>query len=270
MLPSQAEIEIPLLEALLEIGGQAKPKQLYPLVTTRFPTLTPEDLAERMDCGHIKWENRIQWVRQALIEAGDMASPQRGVWAITEQGRQRVAQHSPTNPDRHSAPKTLVQLVEDYETQFRSKLLDRLFELTPTQFEHFAKQLLTVYGFVQMTVTAVSRDGGLDGHGLLKVGLARMSVAFQCKRWENTVHRPEIDKFRGAIQGEYEQGIFFTTSSFSGGAQEASIKKGAVPIILLDGEAIVELMIDKQLGVQRRPLEIYEDQLEGFFGQEQE
>src|SRR5262249_28593601 len=159
-----------------------------------------------------------------------------------------------------------LDIYEKYELQFRSKLLDRLYELSPTQFEHFARQLLIAYGFVHVNVTQVSKDGGIDGHGMLKVGLARMAVAFQCKRWEGSVPRPEVDKFRGAIQGEYEQGLFFTTSDFTRGAMEASIKKGAVPVILLNGESIVDLMIEKEFGVQKKPLQIYEDQLDAIFG----
>jgi len=79
------------------------------------------------------------------------------------------------------------------------------------------------------------------------------------------VSRPEIDKFRGTIQGEFEQGIFFTTSDFSDSAREVSIKKGAVPIVLLNGEEIVKLMVERGLGVRRRPLELYDDQLENLF-----
>jgi restriction system protein len=78
--------------------------------------------------------------------------------------------------------------------------------------------------------------------------------------------RPEVDKFRRAIQGEYEQGIFLTTSDFAKGAREASIKKGAVPIVLLNGESIVDLMIEKEFGVQRRPLQVYEDEFETLLG----
>lgn len=89
-----------------------------------------------------------------------------------------------------------------------------------------------------------------------------MNVAFQCKRWQANVPRPEVDKFRGAIQGEYEQGIFFATSDFSAGAREASIKKGAAPIILLNGESILDLMIEKGLGVARTPLYLFEERPE--------
>lgn len=271
MIPTQAEIEIPLLKALCTLGGEAKPRNIYPLVTADFPQLTPEDLTAKLKHGELKWINRIQWARQALITAGDIASPQRGVWAITEQGRRRLSEngHGESEETKRSvsASVSLVDLYEKYDLQFRSKLLDRLYELTPSQFEHFARQLLTAYGFVQMTVTQVSKDGGIDGHGMLKVGLARVAVAFQCKRWEGNVSRPEVDKFRGAIQGEFEQGLFFTTSDFTKGAMDASIKKGAVPIILLNGESIVDLMIDKEFGVQRRPLQIYEDQMDTIFSE---
>ncbi len=270
MIPTQDQIEIPLLETLVKLGGQAKPKAIYPLMTARFPQLTEEDLAARLKHGETKWNNRIQWTRQALITTGDMAKPERGIWAITEQGRKRLEANgrdeSETAKRIVSASVSLVELYEKYDQQFRSKLLDRLYELTPSQFEHFARQLLMAYGFVQMIVTQVSKDGGIDGHGMLKVGLARMAVAYQCKRWEGNVPRPEVDKFRGAIQGEFEQGLFFTTSDFTKGAMEASIKKGAVPVILLNGESIVDLMIEKEFGVQRKPLQIYEDQLDTIFG----
>ena len=271
MIPTQAEIEIPLLEALRSLGGEAPPNKIYPLVTLKFPQLSQEDLATTLKHGEPKWINRIQWTRQALITAGDMASPRRGVWAITDQGRKRLNPVAADEPEGTKNPLpaivSLVALYENYELQFRSKLLDRLYELSPTQFEHFARQLLAAYGFVQVVVTQHTKDGGIDGHGLLKVGLARMAVAFQCKRWDGNVPRPEVDKFRGAIQGEFEQGIFFTTSDFSKGAMDASIKKGAVPIVLLNGESIVELMIDKEFGVQKKPLQIYEDQLDTIFGE---
>ena len=271
MLPSQSEIEIPLLEVLTDMGGKALPKKIYPRVTAKFPGITEEDLAIQLKHGEKKWQNRIQWVRQDLIASGDMESPQRGVWAITEQGKQRVRNINRDGRDltEITGNINLIELHEKYELQFRSKLRDKLFDLTPTQFEHFAKDLLIIYGFLRMTVTQRGKDGGIDGNGWLKVGLAGMAAAFQCKRWEGNVPRPEVDKFRGAIQGSYDQGIFFTTSDFTSGAKEASIKHGAVPIVLLNGDSIVDMMIEKEFGVQKKPLQIYEDQVESIFGEDE-
>ena len=268
MLPTQNEIELPLLEALERLGGKATPKQVYPLVTASFPGITEDELEARLKHGESVWRNRVQWVRQRLKDSGDLVSPERGVWAISDQGRARLdGRPAPGHvPADRQAAASLLQLQEEHDRQFRSKLLDRLLDLEPIQFEHFARKLLHAYGFASMTVTQASGDGGIDGHGMLRVGLAKMKVAFQCKRWAGNVGRPEVDKFRGAIQGEFQQGLFYTTSDFTKHATDASIRAGAVPIVLLNGPAIVDLMVKKQFGVLRRPLEIFEDDVYGLFG----
>jgi len=151
----------------------------------------------------------------------------------------------------------LQNLYSLYILDLKNKILLGLKQLSPQSFELFSKQLLDVYGFHDTNVTSISGDGGIDGHGKLKVGLANLNVAFQCKRWtKGNIQRPEVDKFRGAIQGDFEQGIFFTTASFSDGAINVSIKRGAVPIVLVDGESIVEMMIKKGFGVQLENISI--------------
>ena len=192
-----------------------------------------------------------------------MSSPSRGIWAITDKGRKRVKAKKPS-----LTAVDLVGLYEDYEAAFRSQLLDKLHELNPRQFELFSRKLLQVYGFVDVRVTNVSSDGGVDGYGKLRLGLATMNVAFQCKRWQGNVGRPEVDKFRGAIQGEFEQGVFFVTSDFTSQARDASLKKGAVPVILLNGESIVDLMIQKGIGVERVPLYMYYERPSDFIEEE--
>jgi restriction system protein len=156
-----------------------------------------------------------------------------------------------------SSLRALQELHEKYTVLLRERLSAELRKLPPTSFELFAKSLLEVYGFEDTHVTQVTRDGGIDGYGKLRVGLAHLNVAFQCKRWtKSNIQRTEIDKFRGASQGEYEQGIFFATTSFSPGAVGASVKRGAIPIVLIDLAQIVDLMIDKRFGVQIESLQI--------------
>ena len=263
MLPKQKDVEVPLLEVLVELGGQGKPKEIYPLVTKKFPNITEEDLKETVSSGGNRWKNRIQWVRQKLIVKGEMHSPSRGIWAITNRGRKRIEAEEVPAPTVNFA-----KLYRDYEASFRSRLLDKLNKLTARQFELFAPKLLRAYGFVEVQVTNVSSDGGIDGYGKLQLGLATMNVAFQCKRWHGNIGRPQVDKFRGAIQGEFEQGVFFATSDFSQKAREASLKKGAVPIILLNGESIVDLMIQKGIGVERVPLYMHYERTADFVEKE--
>jgi restriction system protein len=159
----------------------------------------------------------------------------------------------------------LEDVSDEYVASFRQKVLNKLLDLSPAQFEHFAGTLLKAYGFQKILITGKSGDGGIDGHGQLRVGLAIIRAAFQCKRWQNSVGSKEVQAFRGAIQGQFEQGYFFTTSTFTKAAQQESIKMGAAPVILFEGEQIVGIMIDKGVGIKRRPVEVYEDQLEQLF-----
>jgi restriction system protein len=175
--------------------------------------------------------------------------------------KRRLAQSKTKQTRQPSLTSTFAEirsLQATYRELLKERILRELKKLSPEAFEHFSKRLLDIYGFEDVEVTAVSGDGGIDGYGKLRVGLAHMRVAFQCKRWtKSNVGRPAIDRFRGAIQGEYEQGIFFTTAKFVPAAQGASIKRGAVPVILVDGPSMVDLMIEKQFGVQEEPLSIH-------------
>lgn len=151
---------------------------------------------------------------------------------------------------------------------FKQQILNQLKQIDPASFEVFSMQLLDVYGFKKMKVTNYVKDGGIDGYGQLKVGITHLNVAFQCKRWKNSsVSRIEIDKFRGAIQGEFEQGIIFTTSKFTKEALGATRKPGAVPIILIDGNSLIELMIEKRFGIEVENIPVFINALDNVLNE---
>lgn len=145
-----------------------------------------------------------------------------------------------------------------YLASFKARALVAINKLRAREFEFFCHNLLNAYGFRDVQVTKVGKDGGIDGHGRLKVGFAFFAVAFQCKKWSHTnVGRPEINQFRGDIQGQYEQGLFFTTAKFTPDARNAAFKPGAVTIVLIDGPTIVDIMIEKAFGIEKESLEMY-------------
>jgi restriction system protein len=154
--------------------------------------------------------------------------------------------------------------------EIRTRLVAELRDLTPRAFEHFCKEFLAHLGYRNVEVTRESQDGGIDGHGDFRQGAISIRSAFQAKRWtDNPVGRPDIDRFRGAIPGEYDHGVFLTTSRFSKDAMGASFKKGAITILLLDGPAIADLLVERGLGVRKLPLYLF-DIDEEFFDLEDE
>ena len=95
-----------------------------------------------------------------------------------------------------------------------------------------------------------SGDEGIDG--IIKEDkLGLDTIYIQAKRWENTVSRPEIQKFAGALQGQQaKKGVFITTSNFSQGAKEFAYKIDS-KVVLIDGEQLSQLMIDFDIGVSK-------------------
>lgn len=269
--PTQHEIEIPLLLALKSLGGSAKPKQIYPLVAKSFPQLTEEDLNQRLESSQSthKWWNLVQWVRQSLIEKGELDGTIRGIWKVTEKGIARLDKHSPTNKkaaiDKIETEITLRDMVNQTSDSIRRRLVDELNGLSPHGFEKFCLSLLDQLGYENLQVTKKSGDGGIDGFGDFRQGVVRIKSAFQSKRWKkNPVSRPDIDTFRGAISGEFDHGVYLTTNRFTSEAQAASIKRGAIPIMLLDGQSIADLMIEKGFGVRKQTVYLLEIDEEFF------
>src|SRR5688572_26526012 len=90
--PKQTEIELPLLAAVEQLGGTAKPRDLYPLVAAQFPQLSADELTQTLESSPStrKWANLVQWVRQRLVEQKELDGSTRGVWTITDAGRARL------------------------------------------------------------------------------------------------------------------------------------------------------------------------------------
>jgi len=159
-------------------------------------------------------------------------------------------------------------LVKDLANKLKNdtiaRIVSHLYSLEPEEFESFCRRFLERYGFEDMEVTKRGRDGGIDVYGTLEVGISSLHVAAQCKRYKKSskISRPDIDQFRGAIQGEYQQGIYITTSSFTKDAQDSAFKRGCVPIVLIDGETLAEIMIDRGIGVSTSNIPIYDFEID--------
>jgi hypothetical protein len=88
---SDDEYEVPILAILDARGGRAPTSEVLDELGERLAQrLMPADL-EPLASGDIRWRNRAQFVRLRLIERGDMASGSpRGIWEISDQGRDRL------------------------------------------------------------------------------------------------------------------------------------------------------------------------------------
>jgi len=251
--------------------------------------LSDEERKEMLPSGQQRvFDNRVAWARAHLKMANLLENPRRGVFRITPRGRDVVERQPPEvnlrflrqfpeyvelrdeRKRKRQAKKAAVddsadngesitpeeQLEEAYSQLRESlvyELLEQLKSSSPAFFEQVVVDVLVRMGYggsLQDAGKAIGRsnDEGIDG--IIKEDRLGLDIIYlQAKRWENTVSRPEIQKFSGALQGKRaRKGVFITTSNFSQSALEYA-EAIENKIILIDGYQLAQYMIDFGVGV---------------------
>lgn len=152
----------------------------------------------------------------------------------------------------------LEQAVAEIREATRAELLETLARVSPTFFEGIVLDVLHKlgYGTSRADIQRVggSGDAGIDGIiSLDRLGLEKVYV--QAKRWQNTVGRPDVQAFYGAIAGQRAtKGVFITTSSYT--TQALDFARSVERIVLIDGARLADLMIDCEVGISMRPIRV--------------
>jgi len=127
--------------------------------------------------------------------------------------------------------------------------------LPPSFFERLVVELLVKMGYggsIKDAGRAIGKSGDEGIDGTIKEDKLGLDIIYiQAKRWQigNSVGRPEIQKFVGALAGQgAKKGIFITSSTFTNEARDYS-PKNETKIVLIDGERLAQLMIDHNIGV---------------------
>ena len=266
----------PVIEAVRELGGSGRPDEVRAVIARRM-SISDAEQSELLPSGvQTRFENQVYWARFYLVKAGYIDSSQRGVWTLTDKGRQldAVTDAEVASIVREVNAQTKSLGIDETETapsptgnvatvgNYREELAHTLQNLPAAGFERFCQRLLRESGFQEVTVTGRSGDGGIDGIGILQVNpLVSFKVLFQCKKYSGSVSPSQVRDFRGAMTGRADKGIIITTGSFTSEARKEAVRDGAPPIELVDGEKLAEMLETLQLGL--KPKQTYE--LDGSF-----
>ncbi len=280
-IPDFQSLMLPLLRYLGD--GKEHPNQETTEALATEMKLSEEDRAAVLPSGQqAVFSNRVAWAKSHFKSAGLIESTGRGVYRITERGREVLAKNPkridlkfldqfpgyrafrigkktvvpPTVPPDVAAmtPQEHIDLgYQQIRDDLASELLQRIKECSPAFFEQLVVDLLVAMGYGgsrQDAGRAVGKggDGGVDG--IIKEDRLGLDVIYiQAKRWEGSVGRPEIQKFAGALQGQRaKKGVFITTSSFSKDARDYASAIDS-RLVLIDGEDLADYMIDNGIGV---------------------
>jgi len=287
-IPKFHETFNPILEVLSD-GEIIHHRELLKKVVDKFYSdLPPELLDQKTKSGETLILNRIAWGKSYLKKGGYIIYPERGMVQITEKGK--VQQSKLTLKDvegdsgilkfyseektkgvtndteiRNSSPQDLIDKgFSEIETQVKNELLEKLKTTDPYYFEKVILILLKKMGYGDFIETAKSGDGGVDGIiNEDKLGLDKIYI--QAKRYgENKVREKDIRNFIGAMSGDTGKGVFVTTSDFDIGASTKA-HDAHHTIILIDGNKLVDLMHQYNVGIQIKSTYEVKELDEDFF-----
>lgn len=288
-VPDFQTLMLPVLRAIGEAETSAPPAIRERVA--KYCQLSSEQLAERLPSGRqATFENRVAWANVYLQRAGLIETVKRGVYRITDRGRD-VLLAPPDRIDRAflrrfpeftawrgretealdggtgdassasvAAVQTPQELIETtmlmMESDLRRSLIERVRAMSPNAFEGLIVDLLVAMGYgggrtELAQQTRFTNDGGIDGM-IKEDPLGLDLVVMQAKRYSppNTVGRPDLQSFAGSLDGNKATKGIFVTTS--------TFTKGAIDfaqtiqkrLVLIDGEELARLMIRYDVGVR--------------------
>lgn len=283
-IPDFQSIMLPLLKLCAD-GQEHTNREVIDTLAQNFG-LSEEEQKQLLPSGQqCVFHNRVAWARAHMKMAGLVENTGRGIFRITQRGSKllgkspseinlRILREFPeyleardrnqssqtgdasTATDEQESKTPAERLEEAYEMlrkNLADELLSQLKSSSPSFFEKVVVEVLVKMGYGgsrKDAGQAIGRSGDEGIDGIIKEDRLGLDIIYiQAKRWENTVTRPEIQKFAGALQGKRaRKGIFITTSDFSQNSHEyvSAIEN---KIILIDGQQLSQLMIDFGVGV---------------------
>lgn len=287
-IPDYQSIMLPLLKYASD-GLEHSNRDAISYLANQFK-LTDGERKEFLPSGkQATFDNRIGWAKTYMVKAGLLDKPRRAYFKITSRGQDVLVSKpdeinialleqfeefiefrtSKQNKNKEETTKTpsIETPEEAFEVAYQSlkeelvdEILKSIHNCTPDFFEKLVVDLLINMGYGGSRkeagqATQSTNDDGIDG--IIKEDRLGLDIIYlQAKRWKNTIHRPELDKFIGSLtRNRARKGVFITTSSFSSGASDA-IDNLDMKVVLIDGQRLAELMIEHNVGVS--PVNTYE------------
>ncbi len=251
-IPDYQTIMLPLLKFLIDEKEHSL-REAIDALADQFH-LTAEERRELLPSGNQAiFDNRVGWARTYMKKAGLLNSTRRGYMCITDRGLSVLEQNPqkidvtfllqfeefrecktfrrqkqierPEEGQEGTPEEILENAYQNLRTNLANDLLKQIMASPPTLFESIVIDLLVKMGYGgsrKDAGEAIGKTGDEGIDGIIKEDPLGLDIIYiQAKKWDNTVSRPEIQKFAGALQGKHaRKGIFISTSNFSREARD--------------------------------------------------
>ena len=195
-----------------------------------------------------------------LLDRG-LIERERAKYTVTDDGLSYLERAAPEPGPRQKIQK----LAKEQKAAVRESLREYLLQMDPKGFEELVGRLLEEMNYQNVGVVGQSGDGGVDVVAEIQLGVTSVREVVQAKRDKRTIQRKDLDALRGSLyRFNAVRGTIVATSRFAKGAVEAAFAQGAAPITLIDGDRLIDLLIEHGIGVRTRAIEVLAFDPEGL------
>ena len=157
---------------------------------------------------------------------------------------------------KSDVPNSPLLIIENQNELTKERLKELLHSMDPFQFEFLAADLLQKVGYENVTVTKRSGDKGIDVIANLTVGgVTNVKTVIQVKRYaaSNKINGAVITQLRGSAEVD-QRGLVITTSDFTKDGIEEAQAPNKMPVSLVNGDKLIQLLIKYGVGVKKEEL----------------
>lgn len=171
-------------------------------------------------------------------------------------GKGKFALRDQLGKDDTSSP---LLFLEKHNVLVRAALHKKLQEMDPYQFELLIADLLKQIGYEDGEVTKRTGDKGIDINATLTMGgITDVKTIIQVKKWKsgNNVSGKVITQLRGSAEVD-QRGLVITTSKFTKDAAKESRAPNKMPVSMIDGDKLLDLLMEHGVGIKKESVELY-------------
>ena len=253
--------------------------------------LSDDDRREMLPSGRqSRLANRVQWDFQYLVKAGLLKRESRGVYGITDAGRQVLAENppridihflkarsenfrqfregsatpaegesvepgaQPREAEEDTPEERIEGAFKDYNAALQSDIKERVQALNDTQFEQLIVKLMLGLGYGEAGSgkrTGGTGDGAIDGV-ITEDVLGLDKIYLQAKRYspDSAIGPDKIREFAGAMDAHGILKGVFVTTSRYTKAAKEYAERSHKHLRLIAGDELAEIMVQHGIGVR--------------------
>ncbi len=273
-----------LFEIILRNSGVMSGREALAKLVTQVE-LTPYESGDYATGGR-RFEKIVRFATVDTVKAGWLVK-NKGVWSITDEGRQALARHTDpesfyreavrlydawrsnqptseptTNDDAadETSGKAASITYEEAEEQAWAEIDTYLRGMNPYEFQELVAALLRGMGYHVAWIAPPGKDGGTDILAWSDpLGTRPPRIKVQVKRQQQAVALDGMRSFM-AVLGDDDVGLFVSTGGFTRDASDEARTQEKRRVTLFDMEALVDLWIEHygkldEQGRRRLPLQ---------------